>query len=66
MTARTKSSRGMKPPEPVQRANVEDDLAWVEENIPAAVLSNDHTLASITMDSDEDIMETRLLMNKME
>lgn len=66
MTARTKSARGMKPPEPAQRAHVEDDLAWVEENIPSSVLSNDHTLASIAMDSDEDIMETRLLMNKME
>ena len=41
----------------------EDDLKWVEENIPTSVA--DAALPSL-LDSDEEIMTTKFEMSKME
>lgn len=51
---------------PSPRDDVEDALQWVEENIPMAVLSNDNTMSSYPMDSDEEVLNTRFEMSKME
>eukprot|EP00041_Stephanoeca_diplocostata_P016233 m.319179 g.319179 ORF g.319179 m.319179 type:complete len:89 (-) comp20298_c0_seq3:277-543(-) len=64
MKSRTLSSRGHKAPEP--REDVEDALQWVEENIPMTAMSNDNTMGSFPMDSDEEIMNTRYELSKME
>jgi len=63
LKGRTKSARGMKVE---QKFDVEDELAWVEEHIPSNVMSNDNTIGSFALDSDEEIMETRLMVSKME
>eukprot|EP00041_Stephanoeca_diplocostata_P016231 m.319161 g.319161 ORF g.319161 m.319161 type:complete len:64 (-) comp20298_c0_seq1:277-468(-) len=44
----------------------EDALQWVEENIPMTAMSNDNTMGSFPMDSDEEIMNTRYELSKME
>ena len=47
-----------------QRKKAEDDLKWVEENIPTSG-GIDTALPSL-LDSDEEMMTTKLEMNKME
>lgn len=47
----------------LSKAKAEDDLAWVEENIPASLA--DAALPSL-LDSDEEIMNTKFEMSKME
>eukprot|EP00036_Acanthoecidae_sp_10tr_P018349 CAMPEP_0206312618 /NCGR_PEP_ID=MMETSP0106_2-20121207/14086_1 /ASSEMBLY_ACC=CAM_ASM_000206 /TAXON_ID=81532 /ORGANISM="Acanthoeca-like sp., Strain 10tr" /LENGTH=527 /DNA_ID=CAMNT_0053743931 /DNA_START=20 /DNA_END=1603 /DNA_ORIENTATION=- len=64
MKARTLSSRGLRAASP--RDDVEDALQWVEENIPMAVMSNDNTMSSYPMDSDEEVLNTRFELSKME
>ena len=46
-----------------ERRQGEEDMRWVEENIPTSVV--DTTLPSL-LDSDEEILTTRYHMNKME
>ncbi|KAK3093656.1 hypothetical protein FSP39_018542 [Pinctada imbricata] len=48
---------------PKGRSSVEDDLKWVEENIPTSV--TDKALPSL-LDSDEEMMTTRYEVNKMQ
>ena len=48
---------------PKQRSNAEDDLKWVEENIPSSI--TDKVLPSL-LDSDEEIMTTKYDANKMQ
>ena len=48
---------------PKQRSNAEDDLKWVEENIPSSI--TDKVLPSL-LDSDEEIMTTKYEANKMQ
>ncbi|XP_064623727.1 transmembrane protein 87A-like isoform X2 [Lineus longissimus] len=45
------------------KAKVEDDLKWIEDNIPSSVA--DSALPSL-LDSDEEIMTTKFEMSKME
>ncbi|XP_076463485.1 transmembrane protein 87A-like isoform X3 [Babylonia areolata] len=45
------------------RSKVEDDLKWVEENIPSSVA--DKALPAL-LDSDEELMTTKFEMSKME
>lgn len=49
-----------KPPKSAN--NDEDDLKWVEENIPAAI--NDAALP--VLDSDEEIINTKFEVSKMQ
>ncbi|XP_013381526.1 transmembrane protein 87A isoform X1 [Lingula anatina] len=56
-----KAEGQVKPKEPASK--VEDDLKWIEENIPASVA--DTALPSL-LDSDEEIMTTKFEMSKME
>ncbi|KAK7104865.1 hypothetical protein V1264_019515 [Littorina saxatilis] len=58
--------RGVKNGSPKQRDQknrVEDDLRWVEENIPSSVA--DKALPTL-LDSDEELMTTKFEMSKME
>ncbi|CAG2218624.1 Transmembrane protein 87B,Transmembrane protein 87A [Mytilus edulis] len=48
---------------PKQRNNPDDDLKWVEENIPSSI--TDKVLPSL-LDSDEEIMTTKYEANKMQ
>lgn len=48
--------------EAAKRAKVEDDLSWVEENIPSSLADS----ALPLLDSDEEIMNTKFEMSKME
>nr|XP_022332108.1 transmembrane protein 87A-like [Crassostrea virginica] len=48
---------------PKNRSSVEDDLKWVEENIPTSL--TDKALPSL-LDSDEEMMTTRYEVNKMQ
>jgi hypothetical protein len=49
-------------PKPKSSNNVEDDLKWVEENIPSSLAD----AALTTMDSDEEIMTTRFEVSKLQ
>lgn len=49
-------------PKPKSSNNVEDDLKWVEENIPSSLADT----ALTTMDSDEEIMTTRFEVSKLQ
>jgi len=49
-------------PKPKSSTNVEDDLKWVEENIPSSLADT----ALTTMDSDEEIMTTRFEVSKLQ
>ncbi|KAJ9580247.1 hypothetical protein L9F63_004095 [Diploptera punctata] len=49
-------------PKPKSSNSVEDDLKWVEENIPASLADT----ALTTMDSDEEIMTTKFEVSKMQ
>lgn len=50
------------PKPPKSANNEEDDLRWVEENIPAAI--NDASLP--VLDSDEEIINTKFEVSKMQ
>lgn len=50
------------PKPPKSATNEEDDLRWVEENIPAAI--NDASLP--VLDSDEEIINTKFEVSKMQ
>jgi len=64
MSKRTASSRGKEAPKP--KANdIEEELLWVEENIPSTA-ANDNNFLNFPMDSDEEIMNTRFETSKME
>lgn len=49
-------------PKPKSTTNIEDDIRWVEENIPASM--GDATLP--ILDSDEEIMNTKFEVSKMQ
>ncbi|XP_069686707.1 transmembrane protein 87A isoform X2 [Periplaneta americana] len=49
-------------PKPKSSNSVEDDLKWVEENIPSSLADT----ALTTMDSDEEIMTTKFEVSKMQ
>lgn len=49
-------------PKPKSTTSIEDDIRWVEENIPAAM--GDPTLP--ILDSDEEIMNTKFEVSKMQ
>eukprot|EP00045_Choanoeca_perplexa_P007623 m.69989 g.69989 ORF g.69989 m.69989 type:complete len:575 (+) comp14147_c0_seq1:110-1834(+) len=44
----------------------DEDLRWVEENIPSVVANADSGFGNLPMDSDEELMHTRFEMSKME
>lgn len=44
----------------------DEDLRWVEENIPSVVTNADSGFGNLPMDSDEELMHTRFEMSKME
>lgn len=66
MTSRTLAQRGkgggVKPP----KSDIEEELLWVEENIPASVTANDNNFLNFPMDSDEELANTRFETSKME
>ncbi|XP_046859215.1 transmembrane protein 87A-like isoform X2 [Xenia sp. Carnegie-2017] len=64
MKMRNKNDGESVPPGEKQRKKAEDDLKWVEENIPTSG-GIDTALPSL-LDSDEEMMTTKLEMNKME
>lgn len=45
--------------------SAEDDLQWVEENVPTSLLPADQ-LAGFALDSDEDVVDTRYELSKMQ
>ncbi|XP_021939635.1 transmembrane protein 87A [Zootermopsis nevadensis] len=49
-------------PKPKSTNNMEDDLKWVEENIPSSLADT----ALTTMDSDEEIMTTKFEVSKLQ
>ncbi|KAL8619621.1 hypothetical protein ACOMHN_019676 [Nucella lapillus] len=57
-----KSSNGSPKPQDA-KSKVEDDLKWVEENIPSSMA--DKALPTL-LDSDEELMTTKFEMSKME
>jgi len=67
MKMRSLSARGQ-PQSPRDFDEDEDeDLRWVEENIPSSTIAtSDNTFPSFPMDSDEELMHTRFEMSKMD
>lgn len=63
MKSRTLSARGHAA---APKEDLEEDLQWVEDNIPSSVVNNDNTFPNFPMDSDEEIMQTRFEMSKMD
>eukprot|EP00052_Salpingoeca_macrocollata_P006193 m.52116 g.52116 ORF g.52116 m.52116 type:complete len:511 (+) comp15300_c0_seq1:141-1673(+) len=47
------------------KPEVEDDLKWVEENIPTSVIANSNAF-NFPMDSDEETLHTNFELSKME
>ena len=64
MKMRTFSSRGL--PVPEHDSEPEDDLRWVEENIPSAMPTADNAFPNMPMDSEEELMDTKFQQSKME
>ncbi|XP_076037637.1 transmembrane protein 87A [Oratosquilla oratoria] len=59
----TMKQRNIRPaPTPKEPQSVEDDLKWVEENIPSTIADS----ALPLLDSDEEIVNTKFEMSKME
>eukprot|EP00730_Choanoeca_flexa_P000075 TRINITY_DN10033_c0_g1_i7.p1 TRINITY_DN10033_c0_g1~~TRINITY_DN10033_c0_g1_i7.p1 ORF type:complete len:572 (+),score=140.81 TRINITY_DN10033_c0_g1_i7:111-1826(+) len=44
----------------------DEDLRWVEENIPSVVANADSGFGNLPMDSDEELMHTRFELSKMD
>lgn len=64
MKMRNKSEGDVSSRADKNRVKLEDDLKWVEENIPTA--GGIDTALPTLMDSDEEVMTTKLEMSKME
>ncbi|KAK3591544.1 hypothetical protein CHS0354_041589 [Potamilus streckersoni] len=63
MKMRTKSQANGSPKQKDGRNSIEDDLKWVEENIPSSI--TDKALPSL-LDSDEEIVTAKYEMSKMQ
>lgn len=67
MTTRTANSKKGKATKQVQpKSDIEEELLWVEENIPTSVTANDNNFMNFPMDSDEELANTRFEASKME
>jgi hypothetical protein len=65
MKSRTLSSRG-KQSSVRPKSDLEEELLWVEENIPVSVTAGDNNFLNFPMDSDEELANTRFEASKME
>jgi hypothetical protein len=66
MKSRTLSQRGKGGGVKQPKSDIEEELLWVEENIPSSVTANDNNFLNFPMDSDEELANTRFETSKME
>jgi len=69
MTARVPISKklaGQSTKQVQPKSDIEEELLWVEENIPTSVTANDNNFMNFPMDSDEELANTRFEASKME